>query len=150
MKGVEFRRMKLRWADGKVYLDRWGVQLDWLGAIYLHRMEAEDPGLDLHDHPWTFWSLILKGGYAERRAPIRDPKDETSIYRASWSIRRLGLDECHRITALLGNRPCWTLVLRGPRRRLWGFYTDDGWIDERTHDETVRVDRRDMWNEVGS
>jgi hypothetical protein len=40
------------------------------------------------------------------------------------------LDECHRITHL-SRRHVWTLVVRGPRVRSWGFYEPDGWVRAR-------------------
>lgn len=74
-------RMRLRRADGAVYLDRWGFEWPakseepyrrpWFG-VFVHRMDAADPGIDLHDHPWWFGSLILWGGYTEERSDIRD------------------------------------------------------------------------------
>jgi len=156
-----FRRLRLRRADGQIYLDRWGLAHDRIGGVLLHRMEAPDPGVDLHDHPWWFASFVL-WGYTEQRAqtrlaPLLARIAELSRYatrgvvgrRGVGSFRSMRLDECHTITELHSRR-CWTLVIRGPRRRRWGFYTPDGWIDEHTYDETIRVERRDLWNEVGT
>lgn len=69
--------------------------------------------------------------------------------RRPWRVRTMRLDECHTITHL-HKGTSWSLVLRGPRRRRWGFYMPDGYMDEREYDRTVRADRRDMWNEVGT
>jgi hypothetical protein len=149
-------RLTLRRHDGDVYLDRWGVQIKRVGAVFLHRMDAPDPGQDLHDHPWTFISLVLKGGYEEERADTRTWYSALALDRRRFSIRRMRLDECHRVTAL-ARTPTWTLVLCGPVRRQWGFYLPpmlhemhDGYMDERTYDETVRVHRRDLWEEGGN
>lgn len=163
-----YRRMTLRRMDGRVYLDRWGIGFKRFGAVFVHRMEAPDPGIDLHDHPWTFVSVVLKGEYTEERALCREAPEHAQIsemsarrrvdlalppilsprglveHRARWSIRRLRLDECHRITDLHDHAHVWTLVICGPVRRGWGFYMPDGYIDEHTYDETVRVHRRDM------
>jgi hypothetical protein len=55
------RRFRLTTAEGDTYLDRLRVvQTPWFG-IYLHRLGTPDPGLDLHDHPWPFVSIILVG-----------------------------------------------------------------------------------------
>jgi hypothetical protein len=154
-------RLRLRRFDGGIFLDRWGFEADRLGGIFLHKMSAPDPGIDLHDHPWFFASLIIKGGYIEERALCRDAPDFASIaeqfpdsctrggiVRRMWgSWRTMRLDECHRITELTAPT-CWTLVVHGPRRRMWGFFLPTGWVDERTYDETVRIDRRDLWNEA--
>lgn len=157
-----WRRMRLRRSDGRVYLDRWGIGHDRIGRVLIHRMEAPDPGVDLHDHPWWFVSLVLWGGYTEQRAQTRDaPVFAGQAARSSFalrgaeserrpgSIRTMRLDECHTITQLR-RRTCWTLVIGGPRRRRWGFYLPEGYVDEHTYDLTVRATRRDMWNELGA
>jgi hypothetical protein len=150
--------MTLRRHDGAVYLKRWGISTQLFG-VYLHRMDAPDPGFDLHDHPWAFASIVLAGGYTEERAATRDApvyagycerfatvKRGYEVRRRRFTVKVLRLDECHRVTALDG-ATCWTLVVRGPARRRWGFYLPAGYMDERTYDATVRARRRDLWNE---
>lgn len=152
---LQVYRLKLRRGDGLVYLDRWGIGVPALGAVFLHRMDAPDPGEDLHDHPWSFVSLVLKGGYTERRAPVVEVDGDRferrmlceRRQRLPWSIARFRLGECHRVEHL-GRTPTWTLVVTGPVRRKWGFFLADGaWMNEREYDETVRVHRRDLWDE---
>jgi hypothetical protein len=144
MNHLRYRRMRLRRSDGRVYLDRWGVIVDRVGGVYLHRMTAPDPGRDLHDHPWTFWSVILRGGYTEQvtgidgacsrawlaKSGVGRPGTSQPGDSRTWrpgSVHRIKLDQCHRIIELRAN-PCWTLVIRGPRRRNWGFYTPQRWV----------------------
>ena len=123
-------------------------------------MQAGDPGVDLHDHPWPFVSVVLWGGYIEQRADIREAQTLADaadrwpdtctrgviVRRRLGSIRALRLDECHTITHLLW-RTSWTLVIRGPRRRKWGFYLPTGYVPEAVYDATVRAERRDMWSD---
>ena len=136
--GSGYRRLRLRRTDGRVYLDRWGVSADRIGGVYLHRMTAPDPGLDLHDHPWTFVTVPLWGGYLEERAATNEASElaehaerlgiecrgMSGVVRP-FRPRRMRLDECHRIIRL-NRRTAWTVVFRGPRRRKWGFYTPTG------------------------
>lgn len=165
-----YRRLRLRRHDGVVYLDRWGMALDWLGGFMLHTMDGPDPGRDLHDHPWWFVSIILWGGYTEERCatesaprwafgaeqwPEEFPERGIVERRRVGSVRVMRLDECHTVTELTRSRSV-SLVIRGPKRRdrdaeraPWGFYLPWGWVDERTYDETVRAERRDLWNERG-
>lgn len=157
-----YRRLRLRRADGRIFLDRWGVAHDRIGGVLLHRMSAPDPGIDLHDHPWSFVSIVLWGGYVEHRALVREAPALATIAEA-WpdtctrgveNVRRAGslqmtrLDEAHTVSRLL-RRHSWSLVLRGPRRRGWGFYLPTGYMDEHTYDRTIRAERRDLWNEFG-
>lgn len=71
-KALSVRRLVLRRHDGQVYLNRWGFGHKRIGGVMLHRMDAADPGIDLHDHPWTFISVVLLGGYTEERALCRE------------------------------------------------------------------------------
>jgi hypothetical protein len=137
--------MVLRRADGVVYMRRRRiVQTPWFG-LYLHRFDAADPGLDLHDHPWWFASIVLRGGYVEEVAAARDAprqalfaEEFTSCNRGverAWhapSVHSVRLDECHSIRRLL-RVPTWTLVVCGPRRRTWGFYEPDGWVRSQSY-----------------
>lgn len=157
------RRLRLRRGDGEVYLDRWGWSCrGWFG-IYLHRMTAPDPGIDLHDHPWPFVSIVLRGGYTEERSDIRDAPKFAAIASAwpdtcrrgvemSWragTIHRVRVDECHRIISLQ-RTPTWTLCLIGRKFRNWGFYepaASGGFVSHRPYSTA----RRDLYAEdIGS
>lgn len=108
-------------------------------------MTAPDPGIDLHDHPWKFHSLILRGGYIEERADIRTPTETRSHAWAAGTLHSFPLTDCHRIV-LLEKKPTWTLVFRGPIRRRWGFYEPAGWVHHRDSDHS----RRDLRAEKDS
>lgn len=154
-----YRRLRLRRSDGQVYLNRWGFGHDRVGRVLLHRMDAPDPGIDLHDHPWWFVSIVLWGGYTELRASTREAPSLAQIAdsypicergvemeRRPLSVKTMRLDECHTIVEL-HRRRCWTLVIGGPRRRSWGFYMPFGWVSEPVYDSTVRAERRDLWSD---
>ena len=113
------------WDDpAMAYLVRWRlVQTPWFG-VYLHKINLDDAGRPLHDHPWPFVTFILKGGYREDyRASATAPLKVQGWGR--WSIHRMTTTAFHGITAV--DAPTWTLVLTGRRSRVWGFLTDQGW-----------------------
>jgi hypothetical protein len=127
--------------DGLHYLKRWGFSTRF-GGVFIHRMDTSDPGIDLHDHPWPFVSLILAGGYTEQSwasfsASLRARwaegyADDYAIdsfhheylrilkrglpdrYKAG-SVNVMGLGRAHRIVAC--EPGTWSLVFHGPRRR---------------------------------
>lgn len=164
---LKVKRLRLTRGDGKVYLDRWGFRCPLFG-LFLHRMEAPDPGLDLHDHPWWFASIVLRGGYTEHRNLSRDAPlwseiaEEAAdrgkkpfargwrVARPARSVKTMRLDECHRIVSL-DRTPTWTLVITGPIRRRWGFYLPTGFVDDAVYDTLHRHDlkRRDVSVETG-
>ncbi len=121
--------------NGENYLTRQGLNLPWFG-IYLHHIDNPDPGDHLHDHPWTFWSLILRGGYEEtysgivKSFPQRYTWKAPDLYWRYWgrgSIHKIDRNHAHRIDAAIPGTK--TLVVRGPKIAPWGFYTDKGFID---------------------
>lgn len=129
-------------------LHRWRLIETPLGGIMLHCHHGPDPGRVLHDHPWPFASLILRGGYVEEVADARDAPALAQMaenhpapgryygsrhWRRRGSLHAIPITAAHRIVMLLHN-PTWTLVLHGRRRRGWGFYRSGGFIDERLVD----------------
>lgn len=159
-----WNRMRLRTIGGGLQLDRWGPALEWLGGVFVHHMQAPDPGRDLHDHPWSMISIVLWGGYSEHRALVREAQDMAIIAEAfpqtctpgvveerRWlSARLMRLDECHTIVEL-HSRNVWTIVLRGPRRRGWGFYTaSEGYVDEKRYKTLPNGKARGVVTEIGT
>lgn len=125
MLGFTWLHKKIRDPETReVYLERWQIGfLNW-GSVKLHRIWRKDFGRALHDHPWNFTSLILTGGYQET---LLRPGAHGNRIVTKWShpfqLVRRTLRDRHRINLI--RNPCWTLVVCGPRRRTWGFWTDD-------------------------
>lgn len=118
--------MLWRWLDirprGRDYLTRlYLLQLPWFG-IRLHWFDGPDPDPDCHDHPCGFISLVLRGGYTERRQNIYAGYllDETLTERKRWSICRRRASDIHTITSV--QKGTLTLVLVGPNVRHWFFW----------------------------
>ncbi len=129
---------------GSVYMRRWRMlHTRWFG-VRVHNIVRSDSDRELHDHPFTFLSLILWGGYYEHR------KDGSRtwygpgslVLRTAETLHRLELKEVqvprtarvvpHAEPTIVGIEKrevgAWTLVFRGPMRRQWGFDTDEGWV----------------------
>lgn len=114
--------------DDTIYLTRWRiVQTPWC-ALYLHRLTAPDSRPTLHDHPWKFLAVVLRGGYVERRL---DPTtmEVNESHRVRW-FNHMRTSDAHAIVTLDRN-PTWTLLLVGKRQRTWGYLEpgapDKGW-----------------------
>lgn len=113
--------------DDGIYLTRWRVvQTPW-GGVYLHRLTGPDPRPTLHDHPWRFLSLVLRGGYIERRLDLLTMRvDENHRIRR---LNRVRSSDAHAIVQL-SRTPTWTLLFVGRRVRTWGYLEPDvrgGW-----------------------
>ncbi len=92
--------------------------------FFLHNFHKGDPD-DLHDHPWSYCTIILKGGYWEHT-----PKGK--FWRKAGTIRFAGSKSLHRIE-LEPDVDVWTLFFVGPRVREWGFIKKNKWIHNETY-----------------
>ncbi len=81
-------------------------------------MTAPDARSTVHDHPFGFISIVLRGGYVEAR---KDPRDGLIHERRVWRVNFMRRSDAHTITAL-SRVPTWTLLFCGPNRRSWGFW----------------------------
>jgi hypothetical protein len=116
----------------------------------VHRMDTPDPGVHLHDHPWFFASLVLKGGYTEERTATRNASIKArgaewleavtgkhelrgqEYKRRPLSFKTFHKNECHRISHLTEGKS-WSLIIRGPKTREWGFFMPVGWVEEQEY-----------------
>jgi hypothetical protein len=91
--------------------------------IFLHYLDApnENPK-GCHDHPWSFVTLILSGGYIERTSAMTDlgPLERYRWQRPGKMLYRPA-EFSHSVTTPDG--PSWSLVVVGRRQREWGFNT---------------------------
>lgn len=103
------------------YIDRLRlIATPWL-SVFIHRIHRPDDDLLPHDHPWAFWSMVLDGEYTEHVHPGKASSIVTVRRRTRFSVRYMSRRSAHRITAC--NGPLWTLVVTGPRRAEWGYWS---------------------------
>ncbi len=93
--------------------------------LMLHYICLSDPD-DFHDHPWWYATLILKGGYWEIT-----PKGR--FWRGPGHFRVRSPHSLHRIEISSHTQGSWSLFVRGPRLRNWGFIQAGQWLDHKTY-----------------
>jgi hypothetical protein len=97
--------------------------------IFLHKFLKGDPD-DVHDHPWPYATLILKGGYYEwipQFNSVGQKTGEIRYWRGPGHFRICKPTSYHRIELAEGVT-AWTLFLPGPQTREWGFLVKNKWI----------------------
>lgn len=90
--------------------------------IFLHKFLKGDPD-DVHDHPWSYATFILKGGYYEWVAQFNSKGEkigEVRHWRGPGHFRVCNANSFHRIE-LAPDIECWTIFMPGPQKRDWGF-----------------------------
>lgn len=129
--------------DKEPYLIRWTIFSCSLFSIKIHNILLSDYDCH-HDHPWSFISLILWGGYVEhtekksivptgRTLLSNPPQPETKeitvkksrIYHPGNILYRKA-EFAHKLEL---HQPCWTMVITFKKVRKWGFLTPKGWIE---------------------
>lgn len=123
----------MKWADipsaqdpEVTYLRRLRVlQTPWF-MIYLHWIYLPDSDRDPHDHPMSFWSFIVRGGYIEKIYVDMGLAGSSPIRRNRFSGHFMPRRLAHMITKI--DAGTITLLLGGPRKQKWGFWTSQGWV----------------------
>lgn len=144
------------------YMERyWLFQTRWL-SCRLHVILRSDDDRALHDHPWDYATVILRGGYVE---VTRDPDawPLTSWVRSHWDsalqrrdwiapgrvlFRRA--ESLHRLEIPNG-QACLTLFFMRPPRRTWGFMTPTGWVQWQDYENLIDAGEiRHAWRGAAS
>lgn len=125
---VRYYLCSTRWLDE----NKWLKPFRFLSfRLVMHHMhESDDDGL--HDHPWSWASLVLSGGYHEHTP-------EGVFWRPPGHLRFRSANAFHRLVLDPNTRKgVYTLFAMGPRRREWGFLDrDNNWVPwyEHTHNK---------------
>lgn len=108
---MKFTHQKLGRPECK-YLERWVIDFG-LFAIRIHHWFSSDDQRNFHDHPFWFWTFVLKGGYTDV-----SPQGNQRMTRGTHAFRRAE----HQHTVRVDPGGCWTILLTGPEVRQWGFW----------------------------
>jgi hypothetical protein len=122
---------------------RWHI-FKWRGwQLALHKWCRSDDDRALHDHSGHNVSLILTGGYFEVL--------QGGVERFRWPLvpyfRRADLPHCIKLPS--GGKPVWTLWLRWPPSREWGFHCPKGWRHWKEYTSTRDYSAPGSISEVG-
>lgn len=144
---LDRKRIVMDRINNEPYLERYYIFLKdrkWFPFnVFLHRFLKSDPD-DVHDHPWPYATLILKGGYYEwvpNFNPAGAVVGQTRYWRGPGHFRICRSTSYHRIELAEGIE-CWTLFMPGPQSREWGFLYNKKWMP---HEEylTMRAAKND-------
>jgi hypothetical protein len=119
--------------DNEPYLERYYLFLKdrkrFPFNIFLHKFLKGD--LDhVHDHPWSYFTLVLWGGYYEWIPFFNEMGElacEVQKWRGPGHFRICRPNSYHRIELKPGVT-AWTLFMPGPQVRDWGFWVNNKWV----------------------
>ena len=127
------KRIVMDRVENEPYLERYYVFLRererFPFNVFLHKFLKSDPD-DVHDHPWPYATLVLKGGYWEwipHFDTVGRKTGEYQVWRGPGHFRVSKARSFHRIE-LDPDITAWTLFMPGPKQREWGFLVRNQWI----------------------
>ncbi len=105
----------LGWKDiGEQFTRFTLLKTPWF-RMYLHRLYAPKWHPLGHDHPWSFVTCILRGGYLEW-TPMG------KVYRPAGTVLYRDAEFAHNV---ITSDVCWSIIVTGPKRRDWKFVNLD-------------------------
>lgn len=113
--------------SGEVHFRRWEILKTRWGSIWLHAIYKADQDKHLHNHPWDFKSLVLKGSYLEQT-------EKGIIKQHPGKFNSRNGESYHKILELL-SPVVYTLFFVSPTKREWGYKVDGKFIDHITYRE---------------
>jgi hypothetical protein len=127
------KRIVMDRVENEPYLERYYLFLKERNRfpfnVFLHKFLKSDPD-DVHDHPWPYATLILKGGYWEWIPQFNSAGEkigEVAAWRGPGHFRISPANSYHRIE-LDPAVTAWTLFMPGVKQRDWGFLVRNQWI----------------------
>lgn len=123
--------------EGVLHFRRWRLLSTPWFSVFVHNISRSDEDLHPHNHPFSFCSFILKGGYTESVSWWDSyfdsyPMGRTETHKAGSVVYHDTYDY-HKIK-LTDGKPAWTLVFTGPRtKKQWGYLVDRKHVDHVTY-----------------
>ncbi len=125
--------------DEEPYLERFYIFLkdrkNFPFNIFIHRFLKSDPD-DLHNHPWSYRTLILYGGYWEYT-------ETGKFWRKPFSYRYAPANTFHRIELDKDIPYCWTLFIPGKKEQEWGFDTEKGLVQHEEYFNKKKIEKNE-------
>jgi hypothetical protein len=120
---------------GELYLERYYLlfkdRTKFPINLTLHKIHKSDDPV-FHDHPWSYTTIILAGGYHEHTPLFNDQGEkigEKSEWRGPGSIIHRKANEFHWLELDESVGPATTLFFMGKKERTWGFLAENFLIE---------------------
>ena len=122
--------------------------------IFLHKFIKGDED-ELHDHPWSYFTFILAGGYWEHMfIDMNESIKTVRHWRKPGFFQKVPANHTHRVEIDKDKPDCWTLFIPFKQERIWGFWTVENNDDKMDNSKTIplkpiiKIDKYDA-NSVG-
>lgn len=90
-------------------------------SIRIHEWHSDDDHRAYHDHPYWFWTFVLKGGYTDV-APSSNGIEEVYDMLRAPAVRYRAAEYKHSVQNVIPGTI--TILLTGKPFRRWGFWVN--------------------------
>lgn len=112
--------------SGELHFKRFAIIDCKYFGVYIHRVYKKDEDDHLHDHPWNYSSLIIKGWMLETTLDHEGSRITNLVKR--WTYTSRNQKHFHKIS-YVSSGGLTTLFFRGPRISEWGYEMSGYWVD---------------------
>lgn len=121
---AKVEKFQIRWKEALgrpecPYMYRWAF-IFFGYSIRVHKWIRSDDKRFMHDHPWSFVTFVLKGGYTDVSLD-KDGKEVRQVLKAG-SVQYRAAEHKHYVDVPVGG--AWTLLFTGAHKRKWGFWIE--------------------------
>lgn len=121
---------EIRSKEGKLHFKRWQLLKTKWFTIYIHGIYHKDEDAHLHNHPWNFCNVILKGMYTEET-------NTGTILQKPFKCNKRNGSDYHKIKDVHTN-VVYTLFIIGSERRDWGYLVNGRFIQHEDYRKLKR------------
>ena len=109
----------------ELHFRRWRIlKTPWF-EIYIHGIYQHDLDPHLHNHPWDYMGIVLKGTYVEKT-------ESRHNVMSPWKFFKRNGSSYHKILSII-TRPVYTLFVVTKPKRIWGYLVDGKHVDHETY-----------------
>lgn len=132
-----FKIMKLvkeiKSKEGVLHFRRWQLLKTRWFTIYIHGIYHKDEDTHLHNHPWNFINMILKGSYTEQTV-------NGTILQKPFRINKRKGSDYHKILNVHTN-VVYTLFIIGSKRMEWGYLVNGKHVEHSQYRQLKRENK---------
>jgi hypothetical protein len=112
--------LEIKNRSGILHFRRWKIFKFKYCALYFHGIYHKDEEKHLHNHPWNYASLILKGGIYEIYQKDINSR-ECFHYVGPLSFIKRKASWFHKLRILKDDKPVYTLFFTWGKEKDWGY-----------------------------
>lgn len=127
---------EIRSKDGRLHFRRWRILSTPWFSIFVHGIYQRDEDKHLHNHPWDYVSIVLKGTYIEATKNWKPDWSNCWDFttRGPLSIVSRDAGQYHKVATIVDG-PVYSLFFTSSRYNHWGYSVEGLYVNHRKYRE---------------